>query len=644
MEPLNALIIEDNDDDLALLLRALRQGGFEPNHQLVRKSSELAQALEKSWDIVLSDYRLPHLSGVEALKQVKERQPELPFIMVSGTIGEDIAVEMMRAGANDYVMKGQLGRLPEAIRREKREAQLREEQQRTEQALRHSEERFRMVTELANDAILGIDPGGRVIMWNQSASRIFGYAQKDILGQPLQLLIPEKLRPVYQQAFKVALEQSHPPPHGLTLQFTGLHRDGHTFPVEVWVTHWTNELGTHYTGIVRDIQDRKSAELERARLLEQLRQAQKMEAIGRLAGGVAHDFNNMLSVILGYADLAKTHTEPSSPIWSPLEEIAKAAKRSESLTRQLLAFARKQAISPKPLDLNDVVRSNQPMLSRLIGENVRIELALDPALWKVKIDPQQFENVLVNLGVNARDAILNVGTITIKTFNVLPGSSWHLTYPRLGSETYVGLSFCDTGNGMSEETLQHIFEPFFTTKDSSKGTGLGLATIYGIVKQNQGFIQVQSQVGQGTDFHIFFPRYHGPVEEAVPFAETQPRRGNESILLVEDEPQILELLEAYLTQLGYRVASESNPEKAVERVHRAPHGFDLLLTDVIMPGMDGKQLYDEVRRIQPGIKVLFMSGYTAEAFEKQMISDRKIFLQKPFNMVDLTRKIREILS
>ncbi len=399
---------------------------------------------------------------------------------------------------------------------------------------------------------------------------------------------------------------------------------------------------TCWDGIEFDATEQHRAAEEQQELKEQLHQAQKMESIGRLAGGVAHDFNNMLGVILGHAELALEQASPSQPLYQDLQEIRKAAQRSADLTRQLLAFARKQTIHPRPLNLNATIAGLLHMLRRVLGENIELVWKPSDPLWPILMDPVQVDQILVNLAANARDAIEDTGALVIATENVavtqpLPGG------PPMGQ--YIHLSVRDNGKGMAPEALQHLFEPFFTTKDLGRGTGLGLATIYGIVQQNGGHIQVESQAGQGTLFHIYFPRGAKNPEQAASQKVQASERGTGTILLVEDEPAILAMSKTMLENQGYALLTASSPSEAIQQMRHHEGPIDLLVTDVIMPEMNGQELYRQLAAWRPGLKVLFMSGYTASAITHHGVAENtQAFLQKPFTIQALVNKVHEILK
>jgi PAS domain S-box-containing protein len=427
-----------------------------------------------------------------------------------------------------------------------------------------------------------------------------------------------------------------------------LHRDGREIPVSQVIMAHKDPSGrdNFLSTIARDITERKQAEQEGTRLRSQLLQAQKMESVGRLAGGIAHDFNNMLQVILGNAALAIEQAQPGSLLHTELLGIQKSANRSAALTRQLLTFARKQNVSPGVLDLNETVGGMLQMLQRLIGENIQLIWKPGPNLWPVKLDPAQIDQILANLAINARDAIRDQGKLTIETSNtVLDESSAHISVDFVPGD-YVLLSVTDTGMGMTKEVLEHLFEPFFTTKEIGHGTGLGLAMVFGIVKQNKGLIHVVSAPDQGATFKIYFPRTEvaeKTEKTATPVAG--PPRGTETILLVEDEEEILELGGKCLERCGYKILLAASPGAALKLAAQHTGKIDLLITDMVMPGMSGKELKEKLESTQRSFKTLFMSGYTADDFaHKGAPAPKSHFLQKPFSFEGLAQKVRDLLD
>nr|MBF0223677.1 PAS domain-containing protein [Desulfobulbaceae bacterium] len=399
-------------------------------------------------------------------------------------------------------------------------------------------------------------------------------------------------------------------------------------------------------GISTDITERRKSDAERENLQAQLIQAQKMESVGRLAGGVAHDFNNMLGVILGHTEMALMQADENHDLYASLKEIQKAAMRSAEITKQLLAFARKQTISPKKIDLNDTVESMLNMLRRLIGEDIDLVWQPSTHLWAVKMDPSQIDQILANLCVNARDAIAGVGKLTIETGKKTFDEAYCKEHMGFIPGDFVQLAVSDNGCGMDKDTLNKLFEPFFTTKEMGKGTGLGLATVYGIIKQNNGFINVYSEPGQGSTFKVYLPRLvtDQETDKTVP-AKKAVAGGTETILLVEDEPTILQMTRMMLEKKGYTVLSSATPSDALEKAKKHSASIDLLMTDVVMPKMNGRDLAEKIIDLYPGIGLLFMSGYTANVIAHQGVLEEGVhFIQKPFSMNDLASKVREVLE
>lgn len=511
--PLRALLVEDSEQDAALLLAALANAGYDVTFERVETAETMRAALrQKPWDIVLSDFSMPTFSGPHALNVLKAMNVDVPFIMVSGTIGEETAVSALKAGAHDFLVKDRLARLGPAIDRELREAARRRERQRLE---------------------------------------------------------------------------------------------------------------------------------------EQLRQAQKMEAIGQLVGSVAHDFNNILTAMLGFCALLEEKLTPSSEAHADLMEIQQAGERAAGLTRQLLAFSRKQLIQPRVVDVSRVLTEMEPLLRRLLVEHIALRLSVSTEPLPVKMDPTQLEQIIVNLMVNARDAMPRGGTVMVRTSETtLPGED-DGRYLAAPTGRYVVLAVSDTGIGMSAEVKRRLFEPFFTTKSASHGTGLGLATTFGILKDIGGDVAVVSEVGKGTTLSIFLPMVRD--RDAIPLPgalnTSAIPRGSETVLVVEDDTAVRMLARAGLERAGYTVLEAGDPEEA-ERVaqdYRDP--VHLLLSDVIMPNAEGPPLIDRLRGQRPALRVLYMSGYANETIAHHGVVDEGIaFLQKPFTLFTLASKVREVLN
>ncbi len=523
-EPLRVLLVEDSATDAKLVVQELKRTGRRIEFERVETADAMSKALdEKAWDLVISDWSLPRFSGPAALAVLKEKNLDLPFIIVSGTVGEDRAVEAMRAGARDYVLKDKLGRLAPAVERELHEYQERLARRQAEHALRESEARL------------------------------------------------------------------------------------------------------------RDSE-------------EQLRHAQKMEAVGRLAGGVAHDFNNLLSVVLSYCSFMSDDLAANDPMREDLDQIRRAGERAADLTRQLLAFSRQQVIEPRILDLSTVISGMEKMLRRLVGEDVEVQFSHAPGLGRVKADPGHLEQVIMNLVVNARDAMPIGGRLVIETANVVLDESYAQQRFDVAGP-HVMLAVSDTGNGMDKETQLRIFEPFFTTKEKGKGTGLGLSTVFGIVKQSGGTIWVYSEIGKGTTFKVYLPHTDEVARAPRHTAELATLRGGETILLVEDDDQVRLVARGILKRNGYRVLEARNGGEALLMCEKHAGEIDLLLTDVVMPQMSGTELAARLLLIRPDLKVLYMSGYTEDAIIHHGVVDAGIeLLQKPLTPDTLLRKVRGVLD
>jgi len=517
------------------------------------------------------------------------------------------------------------------------------ERKRAEETLADSERKFRTIFNGASDGMVLLDlETKKFALANKSSLRMLGYSQEEFENLTVNdLHPPDELPYIFEQIGRFDKE-------GVAsrrdIRFK--RKDGNILYTDL--SPAMIDLGgkKYVLTIFKDITERKRAEAEKQKLEAQLLQAQKMESVGRLAGGVAHDFNNMLGVIIGHAELAMMQLDKNEPVHQDLQEIFAAAQRSTDLTRQLLAFARKQIILPKVLDLNDMVSSMLKMLRRLIGEDIDLVWIPGNDLWKVKIDPSQIDQILANLVVNSRDAITGVGKITIETDNVVIDEAYCADHAGFVPGEYLQLSFSDNGCGMDKETLSHVFEPFFTTKEVGEGTGLGLATVYGIVKQNEGFVNIYSEPGQGTTFKVYLPRFKGEeTEVTVETVDECPVGGTETVLLVEDEKMILKLVTRMLERLGYTVIGTDKPEEAIPLVKEHIDDIRLLITDLIMPGMNGRELAEKLGSLKPGLKSLFMSGYTANVIAHHGVLDEGlIFIQKPFSVKNLARKVRQALE
>lgn len=517
-DPLRVLLVEDSPADAKLIAHALGTAGRKLEMERVEDAAAMRAALEgRSWDAVISDWSMPSFSALAALDLLKQSGADVPFIIVSGTIGEETAVEAMRAGARDYVLKDRLTRLAPAVERELREREDRLARRRAEEALRKSE--------------------------------------------------------------------------------------------------------------------------------EQVRQLQKMDALGSLAGGVAHDFNNLLSIIISYADLLLSEHAEGDPAREDLDEIRRAGLRAAQLTRQLLLFSRQQVIAPMVLDLSEILSNMDRMLRRIIGDDVELVSAAAPLLGKVVADPTHVEQVIMNLVVNARDAMPKGGKLTLETANVVLGAAYAAEHLGVQPGPHVMLAVSDTGIGMDRAIQSRIFEPFFTTKERGKGTGLGLSTVFGIVQQSKGSIWVYSEPGKGTTFKIYFPRTDATGETHRPPAPGATLRGSETVLVVDDDDQLRHLAAGILRRHGYDVIEARNADEALLAGERAERTIHLLLSDVVMPRMSGPELAKRLAQARPGMKVLCMSGYTGDAVVRHGALDPGVaFLQKPITPDALLKRVREVLD
>jgi two-component system, cell cycle sensor histidine kinase and response regulator CckA len=757
---LHILHLEDDPADAELVQARIEEAGLACRITHVQTRDEFDEALRQDgYDIILADYRLPMYDGMSALRLAIELRPDVPFIFVSGTMGEEAVIEGLTNGATDYVLKQKLLRLAPAVKRALHEAENSRERKRAEKELR----KLSRAIEQSASTIIITDAQGYIEYANPRFTETSGYSLAEALGQHTRILKSgHTSREEYQRLWETITEGKE-----WRGEFQNKKKNNELYWESASISPIKKPDGviTHFVAVKEDITERKRAEraleeseaktrsildnirigvyllspkmeilemnhqmrewypsvdsvqrpicyrvfndsprdmvcdfcptcktlqdglvheatkqvlragavhdsrivsspvlnasgevtaaitmiediTERLSLESQFRQAQKMESVGRLAGGVAHDFNNMLGAVIGYTELAMYQVNPDHPLFAYLTEIRKAAERSANLTRQLLAFARKQTITPKVLYLNETIESMLKMLRRLIGEDIDLAWLPGKNLWPVKMDPSQIDQILANLCVNARDAIAGVGKIIIETHAVTFDEAYCAYHSDVVPGEYLLLAMSDDGCGMDKETLGKLFDPFFTTKEMGKGTGLGLATVYGIVKQNNGFINVYSEPGHGTIFKIYLPRHAaqtGQMREESPAAPVA--MGYETILLVEDDPVMLEIVRLMLETLGYRALASSTPVEAIRVAREHAGKIHLLITDVVMPGMNGRDLAKNIVSLCPDIRRLFMSGYTSNVIAHQGVLDEGVnFIQKPFSIQVLATKVREALD
>ena len=836
--PLRVLVVEDSEDDTLLLKRRLQDGGYDLIMERVATMTQMSAALEhQSWDVVIVDFSLPEFNGMTALELVQTMALDLSFIIVADVLAEAAAVQAMKAGAHDYVLKDNLTRLVPAIERELRQVEVRRKWRMAEELLRANEALMRqvidsipgriadinitqrkeaeseirrrnrelsllnriiaasvasseseevletvcrelaaafdlprvtaalldhkkMVSAVAAEFLVDGQPSARGVAlpvaddplfqyllihkapvvvdntrsdsrltagrerlakrgiisalllpliiqnqvvgsleldapeartfsaeeiglaWNvadQIASvlararldkerrqlsaaieqmvesviitdtansityvnpafeRVSGYHRSEVIGQTPKILNSGRQdKQFYQELWSTLVA-------GRVWQgrFVNKRKDGRLFTEDATITPVRDQKGdiVNYVSVQRDV----SRELQ---LEEQYRQSQKMEAVGRLAAGIAHDFNNLLTAINGFATLIQNELDSADPRQELVDKILHSGQRAAELVRQLLAFSRKQVVKPQVLNLNTVITSMEKMLQRIIGEHIELEISLTPDLWPVKADPAQLEQVIINLAVNASDAMPESGRLTVETTNVFIDAAFAMDHLDAQPGEHVLLLVKDTGIGMSEEVQKHMFEPFFTTKEVGKGTGLGLATVFGIVKQSNGYIWVNSEPGQGTTIKIYLPRVADTHSNSFVYnmIPTLPL-GMETILLVEDETIVRELAARVLRQQGYTVLEVVNGTEAVQLVKAYDQKIHLLVTDVVMPHMHGKALAEQLKVLRPGVKILFTSGYTHfSLIQRGVLKADDMFIQKPFSPGELTRRVRQVID
>jgi two-component system cell cycle sensor histidine kinase/response regulator CckA len=630
--PEKILIVDDDPGTARRQQHRLERDGFPV--RIAASAGEALDALhEGDFGLVVIDYHLPDgVVGLDVLDQMRAAGIEVPIILVTGYSAESTVVQSLHAGVRDFVAKSAdfLEYLPDAVRRVIRDAQM-------ERRLAESEARLAGVVATAKDAIITTGRDRRITLFNPAAEQMFRCPAAEALGQPLAQFVPPAdsyARGATAEDPECAERFSRQIRSGTR----GVRADGTEFPLEASVSRAEVNGRRIYAVVARDVTDRK-------RLEEQLRQSQKMEAVGRLAGGVAHDFNNLLTVISGYSEMMLSALAPTDPHRALVQEVYDAGQRAALLTRQLLTFSRKEVIEPRPLDLNAVITTAAKMLRRLIGEDVEMTTALAVDAPWVFADPGQIEQVVMNLALNARDAMPRGGRLTIETTEV--DLDAHYTHHHIGAMPgrQVMLAISDTGVGMTEEVRQLVFEPFFTTKEPGKGTGLGLATVYGIVRQAGGHIGVYSEPGLGTSFKVYLPAAQRPGQERPSSPPGRVRPGTETVLLVEDEDKVRAMTRSALVLFGYTVLEARCGDDALQVCSSHAGPIQLLITDVVMPGMSGRQVAEAISARRRDIKVLYCSGYTDDAVVRHgVLKAEAAFLQKPFTATALGNKVRAVLD
>jgi two-component system, cell cycle sensor histidine kinase and response regulator CckA len=634
---LRALIVEDCDADMELMIRQLKGSGFQVEHKRVDNERDFRAILQnEEFDVVLSDYRLPKWNGLKALEELRKGGgKDIPFLLVTGTLGEEAAVECMKQGVTDYILKQHLGRLPAALRRALGEKELRDEHAKAQEALRLSEAHNRDLVENSVYGIFRISADGRFLDGNPALLRMLGCGSNETLGSLNLVRDVFRFPAQYGELLTACREKGII--HGAETEWRRL--DGGFVVARLHVRRLSSkDFGDAYELIAEDVTELRAME-------RQLRQAQKFEAIGQLAGGIAHDFNNVVGAILGWAELGYDQNRTNTHVAERFSRIREQAERAAALTRELLAFARRQVLQPRAVDLNTVASGLVSFLDKVIGKDIEfkfISAKLDP----VKADPTQMEQVLMNLCLNARDAMPKGGRLAMETEMVELDESYCRFYPYVTAGRYAVVSVSDTGIGMDSDTRERIFEPFFTTKEKGKGTGMGLATVYGIVKQHGGFIHVYSEPGHGSLFRVYVPALEGALAEGAaekaPTPSVAETHGTETILLAEDHESIREMARQSLVSMGYRVLSACDGQEALKLcAHEKPA---LAILDVVMPKLGGTATATELAKQFPDLPVIFTSGYSQDATSIALQNGEPRYLQKPYSPTTLGRLVRETLD
>jgi len=638
--PLHILHLEDDPCDAALVQSNLEAEGITCATTCVQNRDDFVAALERGGiDLVLSDFSLPAFDGLSAVEIVRARWPALPVILVSGSLGEERAIDSLKRGATDYVLKERLARLVPAVRRAMKEVQEREQNQRMEKTLRETEQRFRIIFNESPLGIALVDVDGRPSLTNEALQKILGYTGEELSRMHFtEFTHPDDC--AMDQVLYEQLLRGERKSYQIEKRF--IRKDGNPVCARLSVSA-ARDAGRRVSFAISMVEDIT----ERRQLETQFIEAQKMEVVGQLASGVAHDFNNILSVILGYSDLLAEGLGPENSLQEYSKEIRHAADRAARLTQQLLVFSRRQTVQPVVLDLNVVVHDMEKMLRRLIDEHIELTIVSEEHLGHIKADAGHLGQVLMNLVINARDAMPNGGRLTITTGNVTLHESHASTHKNAKPGNYVLLSVQDTGVGMTDEIKGHLFEAFYTTKPSGKGTGLGLATCQAIVEQCVGHISFSSEVGKGSTFRVYLPRVDEPLDSDTHFIKAGPLpRGTETLLVVEDDQSVRHLARGVLEAQGYQVLSAVNGQDALRVVHehKGPP-ISLAVTDVMMPLMGGKAMAEWLKATYPALKILFTSGYTDNTIAPQGMLDAGVeFLAKPYTPATLARKVRELLD
>ena len=636
IEPLDILIIEDRNADFLMVVRHLKHHGLPVRCSRVDSFEGLKEAVvRENWDLVLSDYDVPQLDFHDSLALILAALPETPVIMVTGTVGEERAVELLRLGVWDFVLKDNLARLVPVIERSLKDVAELRAKRLAKETLSESNDRFRMIFEHSIDAILLTRVDGSILAANPEACRVFGMSEAQIRTVGREGLVDA------EDARVLELQETLRCDGRCSGEITMMRGDGSRFPADTSSAEFTCRDGLRKISmIIRDVTQQKKLE-------EFYRQSQKMEAVGQLAGGVAHDFNNILSIISGFSHMILDTVQETDPVRNHTEQILKASSRAAVLTQSLLAFSRKQPVTLAVIDLSELVTGFDAFFRKLIREDIELTVNCTAESLNILADRGQIEQVMMNLVTNARDAMPDSGRLSMETLSVTLDQEFIEAhgYGKVGA--YALFMISDDGAGMDMDTQSRIFEPFFTTKEQGKGTGLGLSMAYGVVKKHDGFIEVCSEPGTGTTFKIYLPL----VSAAAQADKKQPRDpaafpgGAETILVCEDDEDLRRLTVKVLNRFGYRVLEAVDGEDAVEKFAVHKDKVDLVILDAIMPKKNGNLASQEMRRLRPALKTIFASGYAWDVFDNVNPSDENtIFINKPILPKELLAKVREMLD
>jgi two-component system cell cycle sensor histidine kinase/response regulator CckA len=640
-KPLRVLLVEHEPTDIELCTKALRDAGYSLQLDVAATPVEFARHLDScAYDVVLSDYNIPGWSGMDVLHLLRNKGKQTPFLLVTGALGEETAVACIQQGVSDYILKDRLARLPHAIDRAIGDQRLREERQRSSLALRQSETRYRELVENAMYGIYRETIQGRFLQVNPALVRMLGYES----SQELMKLPSLDAYRYPQDRAHLLIEEYRRTGRLIGVEVEWKRKDGLPLLVRLSGRGVSNEAGElqELEIIVEDVTERRALE-------KQLHQVRKFEAIGQLAGGIAHDFNNVIGAMMGWAELGAEQAPPDGRLADYFKKIRTQAGRAAGLTRQLLAFARRQILEPQDIQLNTVVAEVLSLLEKVIGKDVEIKTSLAADLAPVRADSSQVEQVLMNLCLNARDAMPNGGRLMIETRNTILDEDACRRTPGLSPGFHSELIVSDNGVGMDAKTRDHIFEPFFTTKEPGKGTGLGLATVFGIVRQHGGFVSVDSEPNCGTTFRIYLPAVKATVDASVVVRpkpeETVFRGGTETLLVADDHEGIREMIRTALVGCGYRVLLAVNGDEAVRIFEERSREISLVVLDMVMPRVGGLEAARRMRQIQKELPVIFTTGYSSENEAlSRVIKSGGVVLQKPFDPKKLARRVRELLD